>query len=434
MSVLLANLETLLRGVFEPVAVGAALGVIALFYRRRQRRSLLWQCCVLALGIILAWRLLIPLDSARYGAMLILWTIGLAVWGIFACPLPYLRRRECWVRRGLFGILIFSCLIQDFHFNHQESWLRRSAAVIRKDAQRYTDAEVIDFSRDGNRLAYYAGVPVLTYPEETLSTVSAELLQNNLAALRNKKKVIYVTGSVYQGQDNQMAKQKAGVLISSLPVNRSGRRRYEVYRIEPVATPDISASDVTAELAETVDRQLFNGDFSQIVTGKEMEKVQAQWQQECEGGIPALWLFLVTAEKNQASLKCLPGRWGERSMQINAPTILEFMSLPRIIQNGKDAYIRLLVKGVPDAKLSIQRDLYNSTAQHVRTEMLLNVFFRDESWRIYRIPLSVDKLEASQSCRIRFSVEKGTVLFDDISVIQMDNNGYPVFMQEIKLE
>ena len=96
MSVLLANLETLLRGVFEPVAVGAALGVIALFYRRRQRRSLLWQCCVLALGIILAWRLLIPLDSARYGAMLILWTIGLAVWGIFACPLPYLRRRECW--------------------------------------------------------------------------------------------------------------------------------------------------------------------------------------------------------------------------------------------------------------------------------------------------------------------------------------------------
>lgn len=246
--------------------------------------------------------------------------------------------------------------------------------------------------------------------------------------------MIYVTGSVYQGQDNQMAKQKAGVLISSLPVNRSGRRRYEVYRIEPVATPDISASDVTAELAETVDRQLFNGDFSQIVTGKEMEKAQAQWQQECEGGIPALWLFLVTAEKNQASLKCLPGRWGERSMQINAPTILEFMSLPRIIQNGKDAYIRLLVKGVPDAKLSIQRDLYNSTAQHVRTEMLLNVFFRDESWRIYRIPLSVDKLEASQSCRIRFSVEKGTVLFDDISVIQMDNNGYPVFMQEIKLE
>lgn len=149
---------------FEPVAVGAALGLVTAAVCFWKSKPVLYWVIALSLIFMLGWRLVIQIISGRYASILIFPAAIATAYFIFKMEelTRFIPKFPEWLRKWLpyltvIGIAIGG-LAQLLHYNPYADRILKIAELIKTDANKFGKGHI--FTVDPRRMGYYSDFPV----------------------------------------------------------------------------------------------------------------------------------------------------------------------------------------------------------------------------------------------------------------------------------
>ncbi len=230
---------------FIPIAIGAVLGVLVGAVMGWRRRSAWYLSLVLALFVMVSWRVAIQILSGRYAAVLIFPAVIFTAYFIvksdfLAGFIP--KFPEC-IRKHLPMLFVIGLVIgsigQLLHFNPYADHVIKTAALIREDAKKFPDSQIL--ATDYWRLSFYSGLPV--HVINSISVTEEEYLAEIGNALKQSS---MFSGGVYYAVFPVSLKHSPQYYLSEVPEfirnemtllgefyhNRKKRRGTRVYRYD----------------------------------------------------------------------------------------------------------------------------------------------------------------------------------------------------------
>ncbi len=161
---------------FEPIAVGAALGLLtALFVFWKKHTPLYW-IIIIAVLFMIGWRMAIQIVSSRYASILLY--PGVIATAYFCLQLENLTKiipkipgkvTKLLPWMFLIGLSVAS-FVKALHYNPYENYIRHNCSAARKDAAAFSTPLAITSQDEVRRLRYYSGIktigtPALDFPK-----------------------------------------------------------------------------------------------------------------------------------------------------------------------------------------------------------------------------------------------------------------------------
>ena len=150
---------------FEPIAVGAVLGMITAAVIYWKRHTPLYWLIGLSIFFMIGWRLLIQIVSSRYSVILLIPAVIATGFCCFQTEwlIKYIPKfPEKWRKTvpylSIIGLGIAS-IGQSLHLNPYGDYIIRAADLIKTDAQGTTDPHILTIDHEMRRLSYYTGFP-----------------------------------------------------------------------------------------------------------------------------------------------------------------------------------------------------------------------------------------------------------------------------------
>ena len=165
MSEILSILFQSIPGVlYEPIAVGAVLGLVTAAIIYWKRRTPLYWLVGLSILFMIGWRLGIQIITGRYAAILIYPAIIATAYFCFQTEwlvkfIPKFPDKWRKIVPYLFVIgLGIASIAQTLHLNPYGDYIIRAAELMKKDANG-RDVHILAIDHEVHRLSYYTGIP-----------------------------------------------------------------------------------------------------------------------------------------------------------------------------------------------------------------------------------------------------------------------------------
>lgn len=230
---------------FEPIAVGAVLGLITAAIFLWKKRPVLYWVVAFSLLFMLGWRLAIQIISGRYASILIFPAIIATAYFIFKMEMltAYIPKFPEWLRKWLPYLTVIGIAIggvgQLCHYNAYADRILKIAELIKSDAKQYKSSCIL--TSEDRRLRYYTGLPANSI---YMTNVSPNSLQKEIAAVLKKgpdqpAEICYIVlpmssklpvDHYFQQVPEHIRKEL--VLLGEFYHNRKKRRMTRVYRYD----------------------------------------------------------------------------------------------------------------------------------------------------------------------------------------------------------
>lgn len=234
---------------FEPIAVGAVLGLVTAAVMYWKRHTPLYWLIGGSILFMISWRLSIQIISSRYAAILLYPAVIATAFFCFQTDwlvkyIPRFPEKWCKAVPYLFVLgLSIASIGQTLHLNPYDDYIIRAAELIKKDAAVHGESRLLTRSKEATRMYYYSGVPVVDVYEDDGVTAESFLQE----AERCFKKTFYSpVNYVYimlvvnnkSGEEPAYFQKmpeclrKNIVFLGEFFHNRKKRRKTQVYRYD----------------------------------------------------------------------------------------------------------------------------------------------------------------------------------------------------------
>lgn len=150
---------------YEPIAVGAVLGLIVAAVMYWKRHTPLYWWIAFSLIFMIGWRLGIQIISRRYASFLIYPAVIATAYFCFQTELlvkyiPKFPVKWCKIVPYLFVIgLGIASIGQALHYNPYSDYILRAAKLIQNDAKGRSMPHILVIDQESHRLSHYTGFP-----------------------------------------------------------------------------------------------------------------------------------------------------------------------------------------------------------------------------------------------------------------------------------
>ncbi len=190
---------------FEPVAIGACLGILTAMIAGWRKRSVRYWMILFAILFMIGWRVAIQTASARYSAVLICPAVILTVYFCFRLEFicrcfvksPRMYRLCRFIPYLVITGLVFGCIIKIMRFDAYSGYVAEACRVYLAD--RSPDLPDYIYCVDGmenTRISYYSKLD----SGKNVESVMRDFLRSRLKELRNIAGVHYFYAFHKKGQ------------------------------------------------------------------------------------------------------------------------------------------------------------------------------------------------------------------------------------------
>ncbi len=249
--------QTLPRMLFEPVAVGALLGIAAALFFCWKKKTVWYWMILCAVLFMLAWRLAIQIISSRYAAVLLFPAVIFTAFFCFKLEdvlkyifrfVPKFRYADLTARivPWLFVLgLSIAGFVKVMHVNFYSGYLEKTCGLYHADrAGKEESCRVYTLEgKEYNRILYYAD---LKEPNADMIIAIAEgqdpvkILRSRLRSLRNVKEVCYFFAAHRNGEPEFTAealglKAEQWVKLGGYHTSKRKNKTFVLYKYIPAA-------------------------------------------------------------------------------------------------------------------------------------------------------------------------------------------------------
>ena len=424
---------------FEPVAVGAALGLVTAAICFWKNKSALYWVIALSLIFMLGWRLAIQIISSRYASILVLPATVAAAYFIFKMEdlTRFIPKFPEWLRKSLpyltlIGIAIGG-LAQLLHYNPYADRILKIAELIRTDAKQYKNCHIL--ASDNRRIPYYTGLPTTAIAGADVS--SAEYPKQIALALKKGSdrpaEMCYVVLPMsaklpeehYLQQVSEHIRKEL-VLLGEFYHNRKKRRLTRVYRydiqkaynvaIVPAGTVQIPGRRIRTC---TFEKTYPVGSWFHIREDRYFKNPQWNLQTPLLTDFPTEWQPSGTGgylpgSNGELGVRTFPD--GQKVLRLKSDALIALFS-PQTMQAEKYR-VKLTVSGRPGSVFAFGAHYYGK--KHVGLDVLPKVQIPDTG--VWDFMLSQKYvLPGAKVMRIALQLFHGEIFIHSIELYEVDD-------------
>ena len=425
---------------FEPIAVGAVLGLITAAILLWKKRPVLYWVVAFSLLFMLGWRLAIQIISGRYAAILIFPATIATAYFIFKMDwlAGFIPKFPEWLRKWLPYLTVIGIAIggvgQLCHYNAYADRILKVAELIKSDAKQYKSSCIL--TTEDRRLRYYTGLPANSI---SMTNVSPNSLQKEIAAVLKKgpdqpAEICYIVLPMssklpedhYFQQVPDFIRQEL-VLLGEFFHNSKKRRLSRVYKYDIRKAFEMREMKVGSQVdectpvykflfkecypekhnfyADLVRRHCVAGKKSQMPTTKQF---------------PLYWTTYALdgfGERSNGEMGLIADRQGNITFRLKSDSLIAAISTKFL--KVKPYNVRITLRGTPGSIFTVGFHCYKKSWVALM-EFPLRELIDDQLWKFgytYRIlPQDIDKI------RLTVRLYRGEIFVHSIELYEVEDD------------